>query len=1514
MARAPPTASPSLHPSAGRSPSNTAPTASRYPPSSSASASASASSTSHPGQAPPTFLYPGSSSSAMGSGWGPPPSLQRLASGSHPANLVYPSQHGLPLSPANHSPAPSSASAPTPMHPPAPPPPPPHASTSTLAALYDSRDPGAEDYGQEAEDYDEEDEEDEDDEEDDEEDGTSVHNSSMISKKRKRKSGGVGAAFDPQALSASGSGSAGGAQEGPSTSADGTQEPNSLMSDQPPEKKPKVSRGSKACTNCRRLKMRCVPSDQEGGHPCKRCLNSGGNCVFEASQRGKRTTKGKKAEAMAASLKKMEETLNSVLRSIRDPASAGGGAVDLTGSYSVTGDFVGKTLNEPQRSPFEQYNTTTATTAAATARVTSVPAVPARTSAAVAAVGASPGGQHINPASISAPPPPSGNLSSSRSSHGGSQGTALSPEQERGSGNLSHQDRSRGADGSSASGSSHDPPYRPMRHRIPRKSPPRLHSLPDNSLNPLGLLAEASLHNTERLHRKALQHRRGASFTSSSREGGAQDEGDDSGISPAAASERSAPAAAEGRHAAIAEEPASMERARSRAKTIHATPGDGTHLKAVGAGAGANSGKGTAEGAADEIAAADGEDEDGAPRFVPAEGDFSRALGVASSSYFKPGPLSNLALRRIVIEREIPPQLLTQGIISSEEILELFQIFFHNCSTHVILLDPEMHTPALICARSPFLFSAVCTVASRFYSHKRPDLYAKCLAESKRCAYDIMSRGYKSVEIVQGFLLLSLWTQPSERYETDKTWLFSGVAMRMATDLNLHRKSTLTLPPDVSPNDPVVLEWEREILNRERTWFLCFTMDRNLAATMGKPYTIREDFLIRNCKYWCEQRASRPWDIALASLVELLRLTSRMLDMLYSSTRSVNGLNLELDYSTMLRIWNEQLEEVRDQWAYKGIFPSVYRPRSDPFDDIKSRLASQRAHIERNSPPVAAEEGAEIADAEAGTGKEGKQKQKATDEPITDPAQMKHDQRLLHFYVKQAPLRWHYAVLIINSFGLQRALDTNSEEKGYFFLKCQSAAKGMVKAALDGLRPVLRYAPDAQFVMISYACVFMLKLLRKEFRGWIDEEEVTGLISQVIDTLDEVAVNETHTPALHATFLRRLLNARAETRPGSPYASAYHSRAETPAPAAGAAGGAGAGASGSGLGDHPSFGMTPLDGRRNSTMAGGGQGQGLPSAFGSRRVSTEGPGGLHGSGDGLQSSAGNAGGEGGLDSLGALPNTLGSTFGSAFGIHGSAPFGASNGNGLGAMGPPNLLHNSGRFNAFSPNIVSSSPARFVGDEPATMSGEASSHMPFAGFDASGQGGMGMGGMGMGMGMNLDGNSSAAAAIFGASSLAQLFPSNTGFSGSGAPADSSHAAAMHFGGGGGMSQAHADGAASGSAGAGQMQPPTGGGHQQQHSHNHQHHHPQPHHIMPGLGGSNGGAGAGNAAATNSSGAMHGGSAQLMESVFDDTFWSTLLPPGFGTSSSLNAPTLDFSSAGGMGGAGIPMGLGMGFGGG
>jgi hypothetical protein len=75
-------------------------------------------------------------------------------------------------------------------------------------------------------------------------------------------------------------------------------------------------------------------------------------------------------------------------------------------------------------------------------------------------------------------------------------------------------------------------------------------------------------------------------------------------------------------------------------------------------------------------------------------------------------------------------------------------------------------------------FRTVCAAAAKFYD-ARPELYPKLTELARKLAFEVPAQGYKSVEIVQAYIILALWgSGPAERYEMDKTWMLLGMGIR----------------------------------------------------------------------------------------------------------------------------------------------------------------------------------------------------------------------------------------------------------------------------------------------------------------------------------------------------------------------------------------------------------------------------------------------------------------------------------------------------------------------------------------------------------------------------------------------------------------------------------------------------------------------------------------------------------------------------------------------------------------
>ena len=72
----------------------------------------------------------------------------------------------------------------------------------------------------------------------------------------------------------------------------------------------------------------------------------------------------------------------------------------------------------------------------------------------------------------------------------------------------------------------------------------------------------------------------------------------------------------------------------------------------------------------------------------------------------------------------------------------------------------------------------------------------------------------------------------------------------------------------------------------------------------------------------------------------------------------------------------------------------------------------------------------------------------------------------------------NYALLVVNSFGLQNALERSQVDIGHFFARCHAAATACAATIRDEMGPcgTLRYCTDSVFVQGSYAVLSLLKV------------------------------------------------------------------------------------------------------------------------------------------------------------------------------------------------------------------------------------------------------------------------------------------------------------------------------------------------------------------------------------------------------------------------------------------------------
>ncbi|KAI0311245.1 hypothetical protein OF83DRAFT_1177779 [Amylostereum chailletii] len=256
-------------------------------------------------------------------------------------------------------------------------------------------------------------------------------------------------------------------------------------------------------------------------------------------------------------------------------------------------------------------------------------------------------------------------------------------------------------------------------------------------------------------------------------------------------------------------------------------------------------------------------------------------LGIANPLLFKSkGPYSDLNLRRIIVERELVPEILLSGLVSTQEAKILFEIFFEHINPFITLLDENIHNAASVLRRSPFLFTVICAVSSRFY-RPRKDLYKMAMHFAKVAAASAVIDGWKCVETVQAYLVLASYPPPTKRKEDDRSWIYTGIAMRIAMELNFNK-----LPTTQSSDERV----EREAFNNQRTWVVCWALDSSTSLEMGVVPSAPEDAIIVNLAEWASSsRFQTESDLGLPGIIGLLRIVRSFSSTVQSSAAAVSN-------------------------------------------------------------------------------------------------------------------------------------------------------------------------------------------------------------------------------------------------------------------------------------------------------------------------------------------------------------------------------------------------------------------------------------------------------------------------------------------------------------------------------------------------------------------------------------------------------------------------------------------------
>ncbi|OCF34433.1 hypothetical protein I316_03947 [Kwoniella heveanensis BCC8398] len=246
------------------------------------------------------------------------------------------------------------------------------------------------------------------------------------------------------------------------------------------------------------------------------------------------------------------------------------------------------------------------------------------------------------------------------------------------------------------------------------------------------------------------------------------------------------------------------------------------------------------------------------------------------------------------VERELKdeaPHIM--ALISVAEAETLFDLYFTHLHPHLPLLDTAHSPPSAVARRNNFLFNAICCASARAFD---PTLWSR-LADFAKFEMERLPKE-KNIDVIQGHCIHAMWNMnPPKNFELDMSWLRTGLAIRTAVDINLHR---VALVPEAKEGLP-----------------------GTMSVQLGKASSMRGEQSVRLYIELLRGPTPSLSDLWVAALAEWTQLLSRAVDSLHSKSdndaldqsygKYPGGLFSEMGLPDLARVYDQHFKRWRQR-------------------------------------------------------------------------------------------------------------------------------------------------------------------------------------------------------------------------------------------------------------------------------------------------------------------------------------------------------------------------------------------------------------------------------------------------------------------------------------------------------------------------------------------------------------------------------------------------------------------------
>ncbi|WWC62705.1 uncharacterized protein I303_105302 [Kwoniella dejecticola CBS 10117] len=256
-------------------------------------------------------------------------------------------------------------------------------------------------------------------------------------------------------------------------------------------------------------------------------------------------------------------------------------------------------------------------------------------------------------------------------------------------------------------------------------------------------------------------------------------------------------------------------------------------------------------------------------------------------------------------------------VVSMADAQHLFQAFHQHVNNGAMFFDPTLHTLPFVRQRSSFLLTVILTFASSFVSIcPQRSIHHQLFRHAERLETHVRSGMYRSIEIMQALMLLSLWSDVPHNLSQDRMWLRVSDAIGITTELRLDSSSPFCVHQDPAYDGRLR---DRLIRNAQRACLVLYIRDRNTAMMAGR-YPIYPESVFTSDEFltqWYRKQHATRYDGALCASVSLRKAVMKLHTRLAS-------IGLKADFRLEMEHIQTELAQWSDNWPTETRYTREY--------------------------------------------------------------------------------------------------------------------------------------------------------------------------------------------------------------------------------------------------------------------------------------------------------------------------------------------------------------------------------------------------------------------------------------------------------------------------------------------------------------------------------------------------------------------------------------------------------------